>query len=61
MFNADHERIVVLAGAQYLGTSEGMVWFNPIGPDPNTLVILEGALSTEMVKLRLAENEQAFA
>jgi len=61
MFNADHERIVVLAGAQYLGTVEGMVWFNAIGPDPSTLVVQEDELSAEMVKLRLAENKQAFA
>jgi hypothetical protein len=60
MFNADHERVVVMAGATYLGTAEGMIWFNPIGPDPSTLAIDEDELSIEMVKLKLAQNEHAF-
>ena len=60
MFNADHERIVVMAGAVYLGTAEGLIWFNPIGPDPSTLAIGEDELSIAMVKLKLAQNEHAF-
>jgi hypothetical protein len=61
MFNSDHDRIVVMAGARYLGTAEGLVWFNPLGPDPSTLAIREDELSAEMVQLRLAENERTFS
>jgi len=55
VFNADHEKIVVMAGGRYLGTSDGMVWFN--GRDDNTLAVTEDGLCEESIRLRLAQDD----
>jgi hypothetical protein len=59
MRNPEHEKIVAATGCKYLGTSDGLVWFD--APSHSTLVVPEPQFSLEAVQQRLAEHALAMA